>query len=249
MKLKSWMVALAVALLVFGGIALTAALNLWRTESTKEPARYSSGELAGQYNPADIRGSYSFADIERSFGVSVTDLARAFGLSEQADPASFQVKSLEEMYAQAAQSEAEVGTDSVRWFVALYAGLPYAPEDTTFLPNPAVAVLRQKGTLAPADLELAEARRVDIGTLTGETADSAAAAVSAHAEPSEERTVKGNTTFGNLREWGVSAQELRQLLGEDPPAAGVTVRTWATGKGLEFSTIREKVQELVDSPR
>ena len=80
MKLSSRTVAPIVIIIIAGGIALSASLNMWKTESEKIPIRYSSGEFAGEYNPADIRGSYSFADIEASFDVTAPELAKAFGL-------------------------------------------------------------------------------------------------------------------------------------------------------------------------
>jgi hypothetical protein len=39
------------------GIGGTIGLNLWRTTSSKVPAKFTSGEHEGEYNPADIRGS------------------------------------------------------------------------------------------------------------------------------------------------------------------------------------------------
>jgi len=50
MKLKSCIVAVIVVAVIFGGIAGSAALNLWRTTSNKQPAKIASGEFAGQNN-------------------------------------------------------------------------------------------------------------------------------------------------------------------------------------------------------
>jgi pyruvate/2-oxoglutarate dehydrogenase complex dihydrolipoamide acyltransferase (E2) component len=139
------------------GIGGTMALNLWKTTATKEPAKFTSGELAGQSNPADIRGSYTFGDIAAAFPVPVDALAQAFGVKE-GDPAAFQCKQLETIYA--GTEGGEIGTDSVRWFVALYAGLPYTPEDDSLLPAGALEVLAPR--LSPERLAEVKAKTVGL---------------------------------------------------------------------------------------
>ncbi len=61
--LKTKYLAAGVPVVFLAGIGLTMAFNLWHTTTTKEPAKYSSGEFAGQANPADIRGSYTLGDV------------------------------------------------------------------------------------------------------------------------------------------------------------------------------------------
>ena len=48
---------LLVAGTIFGGVALSAGLGLWKTQGSKEPAAIRSGEFAGLPSPSDIRGS------------------------------------------------------------------------------------------------------------------------------------------------------------------------------------------------
>jgi hypothetical protein len=100
--------------ILFGGILFSSALGWWSTVSSKTPATYTEGEFAGQADPADIRGSYTLGDIERNFDVPMEVLAQAFAVQSD-DLAAFQVKSLEEQYA---ESPVEIGTSSVRLFVA-----------------------------------------------------------------------------------------------------------------------------------
>ena len=57
------------------------------------------------------------------------------------NPAAFAVKELEEMYA---GSEQEIGTASVRLFVAFYNGLPYDLSTDIYLPESAAALLRAR---------------------------------------------------------------------------------------------------------
>ena len=149
MTLTSKPLAVIVLLMLFGGIAFSSVMGWWVTESTKVPVTFSDGEFAGQANPADIRGSYTFGDIAKSFDVTPEILAQAFGITE-GDPASFAVKELETIYA---DSGYEIGTASVRLFVAYYSGLPF---DTTgqeiYMPKSATDILIAKGNLIPESL-------------------------------------------------------------------------------------------------
>ena len=241
MKLKSWIVAVIVVAVIFGGIAGSAALNLWRTMSNKMPARIASGEFAGQNNPSDIRGSYSLEDVYNAFDVPIEVLAKAFGVAHLENPGGFKCKQLEEMYA--GLSESEIGTDSVRLFVALYRGLPHTPEDTTALPNPAVFQLKQLGTLTQEQLDLLEKIKVDISEVKDQAASTS---TEEHAEI-EDRTVRGKTTFGELLEWGLKREDIEAVFGLKIGARGTTVRDFCTDNGVEFSEFKTTLQEKVDS--
>ena len=70
--IKGWVVAVAVIVVMFGGIYLTIGTGHWRTTREKEPVRLESGE----YSPADIRGSYAFSEVEQFFGVPTGRFAR-----------------------------------------------------------------------------------------------------------------------------------------------------------------------------
>lgn len=140
MRLKSTATAILVFALIFGAVLLSSAVGYWRTTSAKEASTFESGEFAGEANPADIRGSFSFSDIEKSFGIEAKTLAKAFGVPEK-DAETFQVKALESLYAMPEGSEIELGTASVRYFVALYTGVPYELADTVYLPEAAVQIL------------------------------------------------------------------------------------------------------------
>ncbi|MFA6707608.1 MAG: 4Fe-4S binding protein, partial [Sphaerochaetaceae bacterium] len=72
MRLSTRVIGIGITVFLLGSILLLMAFGLWKTESTKVPAKFTSGEFSGQSNPADIRGSYSFADIERNFSIPAT---------------------------------------------------------------------------------------------------------------------------------------------------------------------------------
>ncbi|NLI92027.1 MAG: hypothetical protein GX434_07390 [Peptococcaceae bacterium] len=161
MKMKPSILSLIIFLVIFGTVGVTAALDLWKTTNTKQPAQYQSGELAGQNNPADIRGSYTFADINKAFGIPIEDLGKAFGVKDSNQYAAFQCKQLETIYAPLAAQGKEVGTGSVRLFVALYKGLPIALDDGTYLPKSAVEILLGKGSLSPEQIDFIQKHSVE----------------------------------------------------------------------------------------
>jgi len=280
-SIKSRHLAIVVPVVFAAGIGLTIAFNLWKTETDKVPASYATGEFAGQANPADIRGSYTFADIANAFPVPVDDLARAFGVT--ANAAAFQVKGLEGAF-EGLPDGTEVGTDSVRLFVARYAGLPYEPEQTTALPAAAVEVLEAKGALSAEQLADLRARAVGgeapaaaagaapAAATTSPQKEPAAAVPAAsapapasttpasspaapatststadHATTTEDRSIKGKTTFKELLDWGVSEADIRSVFGGEMGATGTAVRDYCTQRGIEFSTVRTALQDLVNA--
>ena len=254
MKLKSWMVAAAVVVLIFGGIGATMAFNLWKTSSSKEPAKYAKGEFAGQYNPGDIRGSYSFGDIRNSFDVPVNVLGEAFGIDKGEDLESFQVKELESIYENLEAEGLHIGTDSVRLFVAYYSDLPYTPEESTVMPKSAVVQLERLGTLSAEALSDLKKRVVEVPG--AETRSSSTAVSEAGTGPKEEREeghdegteymVRGQTTFGEILQWGVKREDIEAVLGMKAGSSGAVIRDYAQQNELQFSTLKLKLQELVD---
>ena len=153
MKLTSKPLAAAIFVILFGGIIFTTWMGWWQTETTREPAKYNEGELAGQYNPADIRGSYTFGDVSNLFEIPMSDLQTAFHLPPGSDPAAVALKDLESIYS---ELPVEIGTASVRMFTAYYKGLPYEPSEETYLFAEAIDILKQQGHLTPQQTEYLE---------------------------------------------------------------------------------------------
>lgn len=258
-KLKPFSLALAIIVLMFGGIAVGDSMNYWVTKSSKVPATYTSGEFKGVYNPADIRGSYSFEDISKNFEIPVEHLAIAFGLSDDIDANSYQCKKLESDYAIAAEKGFEIGTDSVRIFVALYKGLPIELEDT-YIPAAAYQVLKDNASLTQEQINYLDAHTVDISKLeVVQAAEVPSASVTEDPQNQESGTkgtgdynsadqlIKGKTTFAELMDWGVSKEEIEQVLGTEMPNAALTVRDFCAQQGIEFSAIKEALQNIADN--
>ena len=254
MTLTSKPLALILFVIMFGGIALSAALGWWQTESSKVPAVFTEGEFAGQANPADIRGSYTFSDISDSFDITPDVLAQAFQVRSD-KPASIAVKDLESLYL---DSGYEIGTTSVRMFVAFYVGLPFdmAGQDI-YLPKPAVDILLADATLTPEQVEYLQAHTAEVspagvGPDSAQSEESAPETESAQPVPdagtsdTEEYVVKGKTTFGELVSWGVPQEVVEQMVGAPLPDPALKVKDFATANGLDFETLKTQLQAEVD---
>ena len=237
MKLTSKIIGPAVIVIIAGGIALSVGLNLWQTESKKVPVKYSVGAFAGEFYPGDIRGSYSFDDIAASFEITADALAKAFGMGATENPGSIKAKDLEAVYGEV--DGREIGTDSIRYFVALYTGLPYEPNENTVLPGPALSVLREK--LNEEQLESVKARIVSISGIT-----TGSVGTEEHVENTD-AMVKGKTTFGELLDWGLTDAEIEKAIGMEMGKTGVTVRDHVVAAGVEFSQAKAKLQALLDA--
>lgn len=248
MKLNSFTLAALIVVLLFGGIGISSALNWWQTESSKTPAKFIDGEFSGQYNPADIRGSYTFGDVSKLFEIPLSDLKAAFRLPVDSDPVSFTVKDLEAL---AVNLPVEVGTASVRMFVAFYNGLPYdfsAAEETYLFPE-AAAILKVQNKMLPDQVVYLESHLVPMEE--GMNATSSTPAGTQVTPLSTEvgqpdKTITGKTTFQNLLDWGVSQEVIEKIIGETMPAPQVIIKDYATQKGVEFSTIKTQLQAEVD---
>ena len=246
MNLTSKPLAVIVMVLMFGGIFLSSAMGWWATESTKEPVTFTDGEFAGEANPADIRGSYTFGDIANSFDVTPEVLAQAFGITE-GDPAVFAVKELEVIYA---DSGFEIGTASVRLFVAYYAGLPFDTTDQEiYMPQSATDILLAKGNLSPEQIAYLEAYTVTPGEsvpAVEPVTESTPAPAEASSTTSEEYMVKGKTVFGDLIAWGVPQETIEGLIGMSMPDPAMSVKDFASANGLDFETLKPALQAEVD---
>jgi hypothetical protein len=247
MKLNSFTLAALIIVLLFGGIGFSTAMSWWQTENSKIAATYSKGEFVGQANPADIRGSYTFGDVNKNFDVPLTDLASAFRLSADVDPAGFQVKELETI---SADLPVEIGTASVRMFVAFYKGFPYdlsSSEETYLFPEAAV-ILKAQHKLLPEQAAYLESHLVPekaAPVVETPALDLAATLVpTEHAAP--DRTVTGKTTFQDLLDWGVDQAAIEAVLSDTMPAPQTLIKDFVTQKGLEFSSIKTALQSEVE---
>lgn len=254
MKITSIPLAILIFVLLFGGIGVTSAFNWWKTENTKIPATFSEGAVAGQYNPADIRGSYTFGEVSELFNVPLVDLQAAFRLPAGTDPAGFAVKSLESLFT---DLPVEMGTGSVRLFVAFYHGLPYdlSSGEDSYVFAEAARILTGQNRMSPEQSAYLESHIVDdlpapvVETTPVETAAPLPASQSTpvpteHAAPAY--TITGKTTFQDVLDWGLTQESIEVLLGAAMPAPQMTLKDYVTQQGEEFMTLKAAFQAEVD---
>jgi len=258
MKIKNWHMGLVVLIVIFGGIGGTMAFNLWNTEGGgkggqgsgggKVPVTFKVGEFAGEYNPADIRGSYSFRHISELWEIPLTELGTAFGLGAIENLADFRCGDLEAAYANL-EEDVEIGTGSVKVFVALYTGLPYTLADDEYLPQSAVELLKSKATLTEDQVVFLDTHSVDISGVQIVEPDITTEGVvpTEESEESAERIIKAKTTFKEVLDWGIPEEEIKTVIGEELPATGMTIRDFAIQKGLDFDHIKAPLQAKVDA--
>lgn len=247
MKISSKIIALILLIIVFGGVGIAKSMNVWKTESTKVPAKFKSGEFEGKYNPEDIRGSYAFSDISDAFEIDVDVLAKAFGIENYENVDEFKVKDFENIYASLAEKGTEIGTSSVKLFVALYKGLPYDLTEDTYIPQDAVEILKQKGNLTKEQFEYIEKHSVKIES--NSSVNKVEVNETEESNEDEEKVVKGKTTFKEVIDFGVSEGDIEKIIGEKIPNTGLTVRDYCTEKGIEFSTVKEELQKKIDEAK
>lgn len=253
MRIKTSTLAISVLVMMLGGIFVSSQLGYWKTASTKAPAKIKEGAFAGMPDPGDIRGSYAFSDISKAFGMPLEDLGKAFNVQDPAQYASFKCKDLETIYAPLAEAGTEVGTSSVRYFVSLYKGIPITLTEESFLPTSAVEILKAKASLTPEQIADLDLHTVDLtNALLPEVATSETGlAANPTANPTGGkdpalREVRGSTTFQDLLGWGLSKEDIEQVVGAPMPEASLTIRSHAMGKGVEFSEYKTALQALLD---
>lgn len=244
MKIGAKGIATSAVVTILGGVVLLMALGSWQTESEKIPVKFSTGEFAGMANPGDIRGSYSFADVEKNFPVTADTLAAAFALDVAVKPAQdYLAKDLEALYGEVADGAGEVGTDSLKWFVSLYTGLPFTPGEDTYVPRTVIEVLRDSGKIVDADtLARLEAKSVEplVPGAVPVVADT-------HVESTTERVIKGNTTYADVISWGVGQAEIEAVVGVSLGSKTEKIRDHLLANNLEFSVVKAQLQTLVDA--
>lgn len=247
MTLTSKPLAFLVLFILFGGILFSSGMGWWLTESTKVATTFPEGEFAGLPNPADIRGSYTFGDVENNFNVSATTLAQAFGVLSEGSAADFPVKDLEAIYT---DQEFEIGTASVRLFVALYVGLPYEIVGDLYLPKRAVEMLKSHANLTFDQIAYLDAHAVvlaPIDTVQSDSQPASAPLSEEHAESeSNDSTLKGKTTFQEVLDWGVSQETIESILGGPMPNPLIKVKDHCFEVGLNFEEIKPAIQAEID---
>jgi len=246
MKIRSNYLAPIILVFFVIGITVTIFLNIWHTSSDKIPALYRSGEFKGQYDPSDIRGSYTFGDINNAFNIPLEDLAYAFAFTNVTDPAMIKAKDIEATYGRLEQGD--LGPDSMRMFVAYYKGLPFNPEEGTLLPAPALSILQEKANLTEEQIQELKEITVSFPQMKSLSAKVPGKSSEEHGDE-EEFKMRGRTTFKELLDYGITKQEIEDILNMPMGRTGETVRDYVFNNGMEFSSVKPRFDELVESKK
>ncbi|MFV9675656.1 MAG: hypothetical protein ACNYZI_09770 [Anaerolineales bacterium] len=267
MEIRSKALGAIIAIVIFGGIMGASALGLWKTESVRNPAKLqiseSIGNVAGEnagtgtYDPADIRGNHRFGEISEMFAIPLETLSRAFALPATVDPATFQNQDFESIYPEF-DGEQEIGNGSMKWFVALYTGLPFELEDDeedTYLLRPAVDILKSSADLSAEQIAYLDAYTIEIEFEWEpismpedevQASDEADGDAEDTVRKQDEMVVAGKTNFADLLAWGVSAEQIESIIGGEIPNHLVLVYDHCVENGLSFGGIKADLQSEVD---
>jgi len=243
MIIKSKSLAIILVTFIFGGILFSTWMNWWQTESDRTPIRYYKGEFQGEFNPSDIRGSYTFGDIANSFNIPVDVLAEAFGISPDIDATTFKVNGLETLFAGSAY---EIGTSSIRLFVAYYRGLPFEITEEIYLPKSAADILTLNSSLNQEQIDYIEGHVINTTISTTPEPDQVQTEVIHYPGNGNERMIKGKTTFREVLDWGISIEMIENILGGEMPNPLEKIKDHCYSKGLAFETIKLSIQAEVD---
>ncbi len=268
MKIRSKTLGTIIAFVIFGGILGASTLGLWKTESVRNPnsiqRNKSIGEAArenavtGDYYPADIRGNHRFGEISEIFNIPLEILSHAFALPPDVDPANFKNQDFDSIYP-SFEGEQEIGNGSVKWFVALYTGLPFELEDEeedTYLLRPAVEILKKHASLTAEQIAYLDAYTIEIefeipdsypSEDEFQSSDEGAGDGEETKLKQDEMIVAGKTTFADLLDWGVSAEKIETIIGGGIPNRLILVYDYCAENGLPFGQIKTELQIEVDT--
>lgn len=232
--------SILIFVLIFGGIGFTIAIDLWTTSSTKVPSKIKTSDNREVYNPSDIRGSYTFSEVAELFEININILYEAFGIPATTDSTSIKTKDLEGLYSNLSNP---IGNESVQIFVALYKNLPIELDDT-FLPDKAVAlILKENANLTATQKDYLAAHRISLEASTSNaTGEKTTATTKAS---SDEPLVNSSTTFQALLDAGITKAQIEEIIKSAMPPTNQTVKSYCTEKGISFSEIKTKLNDLI----
>ena len=255
MIIRSKLLGIITLVVIFGGILGTSAMGLWKTTSSgSSKSIILPVENTGLTNPDEISGSTSLSFISDSFDIPVKTLIKAFALPEDINPASFQTKDFENIYPEF-EDDQEIGNGSMKWFVALYKGLPYdieAEGEDTYLLQPAVDILKREATLSEEQIAYLDAHTIEVDfdtqsverNLPEEEPQVKEEQTGENTE--DEMTVAGKTTFADLLGWGMTQEQIEAIIGGEMPNRLVKVKDYCAEQGLSFGTIKASLQVEVN---
>jgi len=281
MRLNHVVMAILVIAIFTVGVFASQALGFWQTSKPSGVAMVTLPDGSQKADPAAIRGSHSWNELSELYGIPVADFKRAFSLSDADLPLKINV--LEARFAdpvlaeqtRSAGIEGEIGTDAVRWYVALLTGVPMEAKDGTGMPAAALALLHERGVASQTIVEPAQISNAPAASVVPAVKASTPAVASpkpatfappassapaaSHAPASEPKSTGFGTGTGSGSTGGTVGGKTTfgQLyaMGADKVKVqsvlggigddSMTIRDWLSANGKEFSTYKESLQALL----
>ena len=236
MSLKAKPLSILLVVILFSSVTAANIIGRWHSELKPQAVIHDDDSYITHLTPADINKLHTFGDIDRLFNIPTTTLAKAFNLADETNITAFPIKDLSTIYN---NLNVEIGISSVRFFVTLYNGFEYETTETIYLPLSAVEMLISRRILLPEQVELKDTYALVL--------DPRAAVVSSsdNRGQSEDREIKGKTTFQELLDWGLSQEIIEQIIGEPILSPHRIVKDYCTEKGFDFEEKKLALQEEV----
>ncbi|MEA3453953.1 MAG: hypothetical protein U9R12_03365 [Candidatus Caldatribacteriota bacterium] len=241
MKIKSIHILLAIIIIIGGGILLASELDLYNTTRVKSPRK----TVEGLYDVSDMRGSHTLEEIEKYYQLPASSVIEAFGLRPDTNSKNFQLKDMKEIF-KPVELEGEkyiIETDTVKVFASLYLKIPYASDETFYLPEKTVNYLIENNKLTGEEKEYWQGHTFKLEYLNSKylTASDFSEIV---VEEAERLKVTGKTTIQELLDGGITEEIFEEVTGfKVPEDKSVLVRDFVIDKGIEFGEIKDKFIE------
>ncbi len=185
--------------------------------------------------------TFVFGETSTYFDIPLEDLARAFEV-----PKSIAVNirhgDLEDYYHELDERGTEIGNGSVKWFVALYTGIPHELDEPTYLLPSAVELLEEKGTLTEEQLAYIREHKIEPGTYETPDWEMVGQELEQQKDAFE---ITGNTTFQDVINKGISLEELERIVEAPIPDTSQTIQSFTIEEELSFGQIRGEIERLL----
>ena len=156
---------------------------------------------------------------------------------------TFKLNGLETIYA---GSDFEIGTSSIRLFIAWYKGLPFEITEDIYLPKSAADILTNYVPLNQEQIDYLEGHVIGSSISSTPESDQNQTEVLHNPESSSDRMIKGKTTFREVLDWGISIETIEEILGGEITNPLEKIKDYCYSNGLAFETIKLSIQTEID---
>ncbi|WP_143033177.1 hypothetical protein [Tindallia californiensis] len=137
-----------------------------------------------------------------------------------------------------------IGNRSVKWFVALYTGVPYELDEPTYLLPSAVDLLEEKGTLSEEQSVYIREHRIEPGSYDAPDWEKIGQQLELEKE-SDGFEIKGNTTFQEVLNEGVFLEDLEEIVDAPITNTSQTIQSFTVEHELGFGKVKNSIESLV----